>query len=145
VRGAGDEREHGVFSASQAVLAQQAAQGFATEGKALALDQLFAEMVIVEAGVGAARQLHDPLAHGVGQATGTGPPAVGVRQSRLPVFAHTLLQAFHLAHAQTQESGGSGTRHVSLDACVDYAHSLQFLLTQRECLLSHRVTFSRCR
>src|SRR5206468_6429466 len=75
----------------------------------------------------------------------TGPAAVGVSQSRLPVFAHTLFQALDLARAQTQESGGSGTRHVSLDACADYTHSLQFLLTQRECLLSHRVTFSRCR
>src|SRR5712692_9884286 len=35
---------------------------------------------------------------------------VGVSQSRLPVFAHALLQALNLAHAQTQESGGSGTR-----------------------------------
>jgi len=130
---------------AEAVLAQQSAQGFATERKAFALDQLLAEMVVVEAGVGAARQLDDPLAHSIRQATGAGTPAVGVSQSRLPVFAHTFLQAFHLAHAQTQESGGSGTRHVSLDACIDHAHSLQFLLTQRECLLSHRVTFSRCR
>src|SRR5258705_1708681 len=28
------------------------------------------------------------------------------------------------ATVQTQECGGSGTRHVSPDACVDYAHSL---------------------
>jgi hypothetical protein len=119
--------------------------GFATERKALALDQFFAEMVVVKAGVGAARQLDDPLAHGVRQAVGAGPAAVGVSQSRLPVFAHSLLQALNLAHAQTQESGGSGTRHVSLDARMDHGHSLQFLLTQRECLLSHRVTFSRCR
>src|SRR5256886_515787 len=130
---------------AETVLAQQTAQSFATERKALALDQLLAEMVVVEARIGAARQLHDPLAHGVGQPAVTGPPAVGVSQSRLPVFAHTLLQAFNLAHAQTQECGGSGTRHASLDACADYAHPLQFLLTQRVCLLSHRVTFSRCR
>ncbi len=128
-----------------AILAQQTAEGFATEGEALALDQLFAEVVVVEAHIGATRQLQDPLADGIGQAPGAGPAAVGVCQSRLPVFAHTLLQAFNLAHAQTKESGGSGTRHVSLDACADYAHSLQFLLTQRECLLSHGVTFSRCR
>jgi hypothetical protein len=130
---------------TETVLAQQAAQGFATEGKALALDQLLAEVVVVKAGVNAACQLHDASAHGVRQAAVTGLAAVGVSQSRLPVFAHTLLQALNLAHAQTQEFGGSGTRHVSLDACADYAHSLQFLLTQRECLLSHGVTFSRCR
>jgi hypothetical protein len=74
-----------------------------------------------------------------------GPAAVGVSQSRLPVFAHAFLQPLNLARAQTRESGGSGTRHISLDACTDHAHSLQFLLTQRECLLSHGVTFSRCR
>jgi hypothetical protein len=130
---------------AETVLAQQATQRFATERKAFALDQLLAEMVVVEAGVGAARELDDPPAHGIRQATGAGTPAVGVSQSRLPAFAHPFLQAFHLAHAQTKESGGSGTRHISLDACVDHAHSLQFLLTQRECLLSHRVTFSRCR
>src|SRR5229473_1851349 len=101
---------------AEAVVAQQPAQGFATEGKALALDQLLAEMVIVEAGVGATRELDDPLAYGIGQATRAGPASVGVCQSRLPVFAHTLFQALDLAHAQTQESGGSGTRHVSLDA-----------------------------
>ena len=128
---------------AETVLAQQAAQRFTTERKALALDQFLAEMVIVEADIGAARKLDDTLDNDIGQATVTGPAAVGVCQSRLPVFAHTLLQAFNVAHAQTQEYGGSGTRHVSLDACTDYAHSLQFLLTQRECLLSHRVTFSR--
>jgi uncharacterized protein (DUF169 family) len=109
---------------AEAVFTQQTAQRFAAEGKALALDQLFTKMVVVEAGVSAARQLHDPLAHGIGQAPVTGPAAVGVRQSRLPVFAHTPFQAFNLAHAQTEEYGGSGTRHVSLDACADHAHSL---------------------
>ncbi len=108
----------------ETVLAQQTAQCFATEREALALDQFLAQMVVIEARIGSARQLHDPLAYGVGQPAVTGPPAVRVCQSRLPVFAHTLLQAFNLAHAQTQECGGSGTRHVSPDACVDYAHSL---------------------
>jgi hypothetical protein len=129
----------------ETMLTQQAAQGFATQGKAFALGQLLAKMVVVKARVDATRELHDALAHGVRQAAMTGPAAVGVSQSRLPVFAHTLLQALNLAHAQAQESGGSGTRHASLDACTDHAHSLQFLLTQRESLLSHRVTFSRCR
>ncbi len=130
---------------AKTVLAQQATQGFAAQGKTLAFEELLAEVVVVEAGVGATREVHDLGAHRIGKATVTGSAAVGVSQSRLPVFAHTLLQAFNLAHAQTEESGGSGTRHISLDACADHAHSLQFLLTQRECLLSHRVTFSRCR
>ena len=40
----------------------------------------------------------------------------------------TFLQAFDLAHAQTKESDGSGTRHVCLDACIDNARALQFPL-----------------
>ena len=130
---------------AKSVLAQQPAKGLATERKALAFHQLLAEMVIIEARVSVARQLHDPLAHGIGQTTVAGPPAVGVCQRRLPGFAHTFLQTFNLVHAQTQERGGSGTRQVPLDACTDHAHPLQFLLTQRECLRSHGVTFSRCR
>ena len=78
---------------------QQPAKGFAIEREALALDKFFAEVVIVEAGVGAACQLHDALAHGVRQAAVAGSPAISVRQSRLPVFAHTLLQALDLADA----------------------------------------------
>jgi hypothetical protein len=85
----------------ETVLAQQPARRFATERKALALHQLLAEMMVVEAGVGVTRELHDLFAHRIGQPTVAGPSAVGVRQSRLPVFAHTLLQAFNLAHAQT--------------------------------------------
>ena len=62
--------------------------GFATERKALALDQFFAEMVVVKAGVGAARQLDDPLAHGVRQAVGAGPAAVDPEPPpRLRAFA----------------------------------------------------------
>ncbi|MGA2097452.1 MAG: hypothetical protein ABSH39_14215 [Candidatus Acidiferrum sp.] len=68
-------------------------------------------MVVVEASVSAAGELHDLGAHGVGQLAVAGPAAVGVCQSRLPVFAHPFLQAFNLAHAQTEEFGGSGTRH----------------------------------
>jgi len=102
---------------------KKSAQRFATERKAVTLGQLLAEMVIFEAGVGAARQLHDALARLPRQATVAGAPAVGVSQSRLPVFAHTPLQAFKLAYAQTQECGHSGTLHVSLDARTDRAHS----------------------
>ena len=102
-------------------------------------------MVIVEAGVLSASQAQSGLARALGQPPGVGPAAVGVCQRRLPVFAHTLLQALDLPHAQAEEFGGAGTRHVPLDARANHAHSLQFLLAQRECLLSHGVTFSRCR
>ena len=54
----------------ETVLAQQAAQRFTPERKALALDQFLAEMVMVEARVGVARELHDALAHGPGAGDG---------------------------------------------------------------------------
>jgi hypothetical protein len=63
---------------AETVLTQQAAQRFATERKALALDQFLAEMVMVEAPLGVARELHNALAHGQGQATVAGPRAIGV-------------------------------------------------------------------
>src|SRR6267154_3541268 len=53
-----------------------------------------------------------------------------------------------LAYPGRQAAGAGpsavGVRHVSLSAARNYAHSLQFLLTQRECPSSHGVTFSRC-
>ena len=128
-----------------AFLAQEAAQGFATERKAFDLVELFAKVVVVEPSIFGAIQAQDRLTSALGQAARAGPAAVGVSQRRLPVFAQTPFQALNLAHAQAQEFGGAGTRHGSLDASGNYAHSLKFLLTQRECLLSHRVTFSRCR
>jgi hypothetical protein len=66
-----------------AIVARQTAQGFTTEGKALALDELFTEMVVVETGISGARQMQDPQAAGVSQAPGLG---------RRPVFAHTLFK-----------------------------------------------------
>src|SRR5712692_2027503 len=129
---------------AETILAQQTAQGLTSQGEAFDFVELFGEMVIVEAGVLGAGQTQEGLAGALGQPTVAGPAAVGVSQRRLPGFAHTFLQAFHLAHAQGEEFGGAGTRQASLDAGTNYAHSLQFLLTQRECLRSHGVTFSRC-
>ena len=129
---------------AQAIFAKQAAQGFAAERKALDLVEFFSEMVVVEAGIFRASQTQDDLASALGQAAVAGSAAVGVSQRRLPGFAHAFLQAFNLAHVQAKEFGGAGTRHLSLDASANHAHSLQFLLTQRECLRSDGVTFSRC-
>src|SRR5271169_1107878 len=129
---------------AEALFAKKAAQGFTSQGEAFDFTEFFAEMVVIEAGIFGAGQTQDGQAGALGQPTVAGPATVGVSQRRLPGFAHTFLQAFHLPHAQGEEFGGAGTRHVSLDACADYAHSLQFLLTQRECLRSHGVTFSRC-
>ena len=130
---------------AQAGLAQKTAQGLAAEGEAFDLAKFFAEMVIVEASIGGAGQTEGGLAHPFRQATGAGPSAVGVRQSRLSLLPQTFLEAFDLTDAEREQLGGSGVRHVSLHAARNYAHSLQFLLTQRECPSSHGVTFSRCR
>lgn len=51
---------------AETVLTQQAAQRFTPKRKALAHDQFLAEMVMVEARVGVARELHDALALGPG-------------------------------------------------------------------------------
>ena len=129
---------------TDAGLPQQTAQGFAAEGEALDLAKFFAEMVVVETGIGGAGQPQDRLALPGGQTARAGSPAVGVRQSRLPLLPETPLKTFDLTNAEREQFGGSGARHVSLHATGNYTHSLQFLLAQRECPSSHRVTFSRC-
>lgn len=125
-------------------LTQEAAQGLAAKREAFDFAKFFAEMVIVEARVGGAGQADHGLARAERQAAGAGPAAVGVRQSRLPLLPQTFLQTPDLTDAQREQFGGSGARHVSFSATGNYAHSLQFLLTQRECPSSHGVTFSRC-
>jgi hypothetical protein len=129
---------------SQTGLTQQTAEGLAAERKALDLAKLFAEMVIVEAGISSAGQANDGLAESGRQTARAGPSAIGVCQSRLPLLPQTFLKTFHLTNAEREQCGGSGARHLSLRAAGNYAHSLQFLLTQRECPSSHGVTFSRC-
>jgi hypothetical protein len=61
------------------------------------------------------------------------------------LLPQTFLETPDLTDAEREQFGGSGARHVSLSATGNHAHSLQFLLTQRECPSSHGVTFSRCR
>src|SRR5271157_3823097 len=129
---------------AEAGLAQQTAKGLAAEGEALDLAKFFAEVVIVEPGISSAGQSNHGLAYPDRQAARAGSPAVGVRQSRLPLLPQTLLETFDVTDAKREQFGGSGARHVSFNATGNYAHSLQFLLTQRECPSSHGVTFSRC-
>ncbi len=130
---------------ADAGLAQKTAQGLAAEGEAFELAKFFAKVVVVEAGIGGAGQSDHGLADTTRQAAGAGPSAVGVRQSRLSLLPQTLLETFDLTDAKREQFGGSGARHVSLNTTGNHAHSLQFLLTQRECPSSHGVTFSRCR
>src|SRR5271169_601677 len=129
---------------SQTGLAQKTAEGLATEGKTLDLTEFFAEVVIIETGIGGTGQANDGLANPGRETPGAGPSAVGVRQSRRPLLPQTFLKTFDLTSAEREQGGGSGARHVSLNAIGNHAHSLQFLLTQRECPSSHGVTFSRC-
>ena len=79
------EAEALVFAArrAEASLASQTTKRFATERKAFDLGKFFAKMVIVEADVLGACQLHDRLSGGFGQATMAGPAAVGD-------YAHSL-------------------------------------------------------
>ena len=130
---------------SQTGLTQKTAQSLAAQGEALDLAKFFAEMMVVEAGIGGPGQANHGLAHPLRQATGAGPSAVGVRQSRLPLLPHTFLKTFDVSFAEREQFGGSGARHVSLRQAGNHAHSLQLFLTQRVCPSSHGVTFSRCR
>ena len=63
--------------------AQQAAKGLAPEREAFLLDQFFAEVMVVEAGIGGAGQMQDAIPHALRQAAMAGSPAAGVCQSRL--------------------------------------------------------------
>ena len=96
----GVEQQHFAFaSARQAALAmsgsasfpgradpgrtQQTTQGLAPEREAFLLDQFFAQVMVVKAGIGGTSQLHDAVAHARRQAAMAGPSAAGVCQSRL--------------------------------------------------------------
>jgi hypothetical protein len=63
--------------------AQQTAKGLAPEREAFLLDQFFAEVMIVEAGIGGAGQMQDAVPQAIRQATVAGSAAAGVCQSRL--------------------------------------------------------------
>src|SRR5271168_3856201 len=101
---------------TDASAAKQTAKSLAAEGEALDLAQLFAEVVVVEAGVGGAHQAQDALAHRLGQATGAGPAAAGVCQSCLTSPAIALFQTFEMSQAHSHQFGGSGTRQFPLHA-----------------------------
>ena len=96
----GVEQQHFAFpSARQAALAmsgsatlagradpgraQQTAEGLAPEREAFLLDQFFAEVMVVEAGIGGAGQMQDAVPHAIRQTAMAGSSAAGVCQSRL--------------------------------------------------------------
>ena len=63
--------------------AQQTAKGLAPEREAFLLDQFFAEVMVVETGIGGAGQMQDAVPHAIRQAAMAGSSAAGVCQSRL--------------------------------------------------------------
>ncbi len=117
--------EHGVGGIQIAGLsqAQKSAQGFAAEGEALDLTEFFAEVMIVEAGIGGACQKSR-----LGAREWAGGAGWAVRGWRAPeprsVTARTFLKTFYVSFAEREQFGGSGARHVSLNAARYYVHSL---------------------
>ena len=63
--------------------AQQTAESFAPEREAFLLGQFFAEMMVVETGIGGAGQMQDAIPHALRQTAMAGPSAAGVCQCRL--------------------------------------------------------------
>lgn len=106
-----------LLGGAETVLAEQTAESLPTERATFHLAKLLAEMMIVETDIAGAGEMQDTVPHTHRKAARARPAATGVCQSRLPVFAQTFLQALDLAHAQAEQLGGSGTRHLSLDTC----------------------------
>jgi hypothetical protein len=109
---------------AEPALAEQTTERLAAERNTFHLAKLLAEMMIVKTHIAGAGEMQDTLPHTRKKAARARPAATGVCQSRLPVFAHSFPQALNLAHAQAKEFGGSGTRHLSLQASSNYRHSL---------------------
>jgi len=101
--------------------------------------------MIVEARIAVARQSKNVIARALGGAERTRAAAAGVCQSRCAAQPITGFEAFDVPRRNPQQLRGSGTRQFSFDALRDDRHPLPFLLSQRDCLPVHGVTFSRCR
>ena len=102
------------------------------------------QVMIVEAGIFRARQAQEGLPGAFGKTAVTGAAAVGVSQSRCAALPVADFEAFHMPRRNLQQLRGSGTRQFPVHASRNHSDSLQFLGTQRDCLLFHGVTFSRC-
>jgi hypothetical protein len=61
------------------------------------------QVAVVDAGIAPARQLHDLIAHAIGQAARAGAATVGVDQPRRPVALEPNCEPPHLALAQLQQ------------------------------------------
>ena len=81
---------------AQSLAAQQAAEGFAAEREAFLLDELFAKVMVVEAGIASAGQLQDAIPYALWHAAVAGPPAAGVCQSRCAALPIAGFESFDL-------------------------------------------------
>jgi hypothetical protein len=97
-------------------IAEKTAESLAAEGKTFDLTELFAEMVIVEAGVARASQIEDAGARGPGQAARAGTAAAGMCQSLCAALPITGFEAFDMPRRNREQLGGSGTRQIPLTA-----------------------------
>ena len=104
-------------------------------------DELFAKVMVVEAVIASASQLHDAIPYALRDAAVAGPPAAGVCQSCCAALPIAGFEALDMPRRNREQLRGSGPRLASLHALGNDFPSLQFLLTQRDCLLSHGVTF----
>ncbi len=67
------------------------------------LGQQLGQVAVIDAGIAAARQLHDLVAPSVRQAARTGPAAVGVNQGRRSVALEPNFESPHVALAQLHQ------------------------------------------
>ena len=81
---------------AEALAAQQAAEGFAAEREAFLFGELFAKVMVIEAGIASASQMQDAIPHALGQAAMAGPPAAGVCQSRLAALPIAGFESFDM-------------------------------------------------
>jgi hypothetical protein len=82
--------------------AEQPTQRLAAEGQAFLLDELFAEVVIIEPGVTGPSQMQDPVSDALRQAARAGPPAAGVCQSRCACLPITRFESFHMPRSNRE-------------------------------------------
>ena len=81
---------------ADALGAQQTAEGLAAQRETFLLAELFAEMVIIEAGIAGAGQMQDGSTDALGQAAVAGTAAVSVSQSRGAALPVADFEAFDM-------------------------------------------------
>jgi hypothetical protein len=75
--------------------AEQTTEGLAAQREAFDFDELFGKVMVIETGIGNARQFQNAGAHRFGQPAAAGSPATGVCQSGCAAQPVASLEAFH--------------------------------------------------